>query len=220
MRTARLLRTLVPAAALLAVALFAHTASAQVGTKVAVANPSKIFNEMKETKALQAKMLDEQKKFVTTQKEKQGQLEEIKRSRDALNPTHPQYEELNNQLLKASLEYKVWVESQKLMAEHTQKKQMKALFDKIQAAVAEVATKGGYDLVIADSNKDSMPNDQELEQITMQQLRAAILSKDVLFNNPKMDISDAVLALLDSKYTGPSPAAVAPAPLVNPATPR
>lgn len=185
--------------------------------KIVVANPSKIFNEMAETKALQTRMKQEQDRFAQTVQEKAGALKQLKESRDALNPSHPQYEELNNQLMKASMEYKVWGESQKMMAEHTQKKQMKALFEKITAAIGEVAKRDGIDVVIA-NNSEQLPTDQELEGMDIRALRAMILQKDVLYTTDRADISTAVITLLDARYkaAGGATAAVGAAPLVNP----
>ena len=139
---------------------------------------------MQETKALQANMSEDQKRFSAEQQERQKQIEQLKASRQNLNPSHPQYEELSNQLLKASMEYKVWVESRRLMAEQTQKRQMKMLFEKIQGAIAEVAKQRQIDVVLAD-NKDPLPTDADLEQVDIRALRGAILQKEVLFAEPR-----------------------------------
>src|SRR5689334_19594709 len=49
--------------------------------RIAVANPSRIFNEMQETKVLQGKMSEEQKRFQSEQQERQKQIEQHKASR-------------------------------------------------------------------------------------------------------------------------------------------
>src|SRR3954451_10982631 len=132
--------------------------------RVAVANPARVFNEMQETKTLQAKMVEDEKRFTAEKGDREKQIEQLKASRQNLNPNHPQYEELSNQFLKATVEYKVWLESRRLIAEQTQKRQMKMLFEKIQGAIAEVARERQVDVVIAD-NKDPLPNDATLEQV-------------------------------------------------------
>lgn len=209
-------------AAALAVAPFnAAPARAQAAqakpVRIAVANPARIFNEMQETRSLQARMAEEQKKFVATEREKRAQIEQIKQARDAMKPDHPQYDELNNQLLNASVEYKVWGEAEKARAEGRQKRQMRSLFDKVQAAIAEVAKEEGIDLVIADQ-RDPLPED--IDQININQLKASILSKDVLYASKESDVSDKVLARLDARFkaagTGAGAGGGAAAPLVNP----
>lgn len=188
--------------------------------RIAVANPARIFNEMAETKALQGRMMEEQKKFVGLEKEKRATIEQLRAQRDQLKADHPQFQEINGQLLTASLDYKLWGESQKALAEQRQKHQMRQLFDKVQSAVAEVAKNENIDMVMAEQ-RDPLPDD--LDSISIQQLKAAILSKDVLYASKDSDISDRVLALLDARFkaagTGPAPAPAGGAPPVNPVTP-
>jgi Skp family chaperone for outer membrane proteins len=174
--------------------------------RIAVANPARVFNEMQETKSLQAKMVEDEKRFTAEKQDREKQIEQLKTSRQNLNPSHPQYEELSNQFLKATIEYKVWVDSRRLIAEQTQKRQMKMLFEKIQDAIAEVAKDRQVDVVIAD-NKDPLPSDATLEQVDIRALRGAILSKEVLFAGPRADLTDAVLTLLDARYKGAGAAA-------------
>ena len=229
--TARFARAFRPASLLLLLAvvavagLVAGAGAARRGAgtapRIAVANPSRIFNEMQETRTLQAKMKDEQQRFATQQKEKMAELDQLKSSRDALKPSHPHYDDLNGQLMKAGINYKVWVDSQRLIAEQTQKRQMKNLFEKVEAAIAEVAKNKGINLVLAD-NKEPLPNDQDLETINFQTFRQLILQKQVLYANDRVDISQDVLVLLDARFkgAGAAPAAGGPAPLVNPVGPN
>ena len=64
----------------------------------------------------------------------------------------------------------MWLESSRLIAEQTQKRQMKMLFQKIQDAIAEVAKERQIDVVIAD-NKDPLPSDATLEQMDVRRFR-------------------------------------------------
>ncbi len=165
--------------------------------KIGVANPAHIFNEMQETKSLQAKMSDDQKRFAGDQQQKVKEIEALKAQRDGLDPKHPQYEQLNEALSKKTIEYKVWAESEKARAEHNQKRQMKALFAKIEAAVEEVAKRDGIDVVVADQ-RDPLPD--ELDQLDIRQLRVMLLQRNVMYTSARADMSQAVLTLLDAKY--------------------
>ncbi len=75
---------------------------------------------------------------------------------------------------------------------------MLALFKKIEQGVAEIAKQEQIDLVIAD-NRDPLPNPDEVE---LAQLRAGILSRDVLFSADRLDITEKVVTLLDAKFRG------------------
>lgn len=202
-----LIRRLLPAvaASLLLGAVAAAPAAAQ-SQKIAVVNTSRVFKEMAETKAMSAKNLEE---FTAMQKEGAGKVEAIKQlraQRDNTKPDHPQYDDLNSKLVSASIELRVWEESRKAMMDAKQKRQTKALFDKIQKAVAEIAQKDGIELVLSDS--DTLPED--IDQISPNQLRGAILAQSVIFASKNADITEKVLALLDAQFK--AAAGVAPAP--------
>jgi Skp family chaperone for outer membrane proteins len=183
-----------------------------LAARIAVVNPSRIFNEMKETKALNEKMNGEMAKFEATRRQKVEQIEQLKKSRNDMRPDHPQYEELNNQLLAASADAEVWIKTQAILNDQRQKRQTKIIFEKVQAAVAEVAKQQRIDLVISDT-KDVLPDGPELEKADIRAVKAAIYQKDVLYASDRLDISSDVLANLDAKFqagAGPAPAAVGP----------
>jgi len=188
-------------------AALAQPAAAQAAIKIAIANPAHIFAELAETKALQIQMQDEQKKFQTAQQEKVAAITDLKNKRDNLNPAHPQWAELNSQLAALTAEYKVWMETQKVIAESTQKIKMTALFKKIEEGVADIAKRDGIDLVIAD-NRDPLP--PNLDEIDVRTLRGLLLQRDVIYSNDRIDMTEAVVTLLDAKYHG---VAAAPAGL-------
>jgi Skp family chaperone for outer membrane proteins len=166
-------------------------------TKIATANAAKIFNEMQETKDLKQKMENERKTLEATDKEKKDKINQLREGRDQLRPDAPQFQEQNQSYLKAQIDYKVWAEIQQQELGRAQKQQMKSLFDKITAAVTEVAKQKGIDLVIAEMRPDLPEN---LEQINVDQLRLLINQRDVLFANENVDISNDVIAVLDTKY--------------------
>lgn len=177
----------------------AQPAAAQASVKIAIANPAHIFAELAETKSLQFQMQDEQKKFMATQDEKMKAITDMKTRRDALLPDHPQWAELNSQLAALTAETRVWVETQKVIAESTQKSKMAALFKKIEQGVAEIAKEDGIDLVIAD-NRDPLP--PSLDEIDVRTLRGLLLQRDVIYAADKIDISEKVVTRLDAKYRG------------------
>ena len=177
----------------------AQPTAAQAPAKIAIANPAHIFAELAETKSLQIQMQDEQKKFTTAQEEKMKAINDMKTRRDALLPDHPQWAELNSQLAALTAEYRVWVETQKVIAESTQKSKMTALFKKIEQGVAEIAKEDGIDLVIAD-NRDPLP--PNLDEIDVRTLRGLLLQRDVIYASDKLDMTEKVVTRLDSKYRG------------------
>ena len=71
---------------------------------------------------------------------------------------------------------------------------VKGLYDKIEAAIAEVAQKNGIDLVISD-NRQEIGN---VEEITSEDLRRALGIRNVLYAGKTADISENVILLLDA----------------------
>lgn len=180
------------------------------GARIAVANTARIFSEMQELKDLRVKLQSEQKLLAGVSVEKQEKLKALKAARDALKVDAPQYQDKNAELLKAAVEYEAWGKINEANVQRDQKLQMRRLFEKIEQAVAEVAKQKGYDLVITDQHPD-LPDD--LDQVTLDQLRTMINSRNVLYMGEKIDISNDVLAVLDARYRANSktpPAAAAP----------
>jgi len=74
---------------------------------------------------------------------------------------------------------------------------MKSLFEKIQSATSEVAKSKGITLVLAEQRPEVPEN---LDQVTVDQLRILITQRNVLFAGDGIDISNDIIALLDSRY--------------------
>jgi len=170
---------------------------ARAEMKIAIANPARIFNEMQETKDLKVKLENDRKSLEAQEREKREKIKALQDERDQLKSDTPQYAERNKALLSAAIEFKTWGEIMQADVQRTQKIQMKSLFEKIQAATAEVAKEKGISLVIAEQKPDVPDN---LEQITVDQLRLVITQRNVLFAEEATDISNEVIALVDAKY--------------------
>lgn len=164
---------------------------------VGVANTARIFADMQELKDLRQKMDQERKLLEGVDREKREKLNSLKAERGTLKPDTPQFQEKNAELLRAAIEYETWGKLNQADFQRLQKTQMKGLFDKIEAATAEVAKKKGLDLVLTDQRPD-FPDD--LDQLNVDQLRSLITARTVLYAGDKVDISADVLAALDAKY--------------------
>jgi outer membrane protein len=186
------------------IALTSSAAMAAEPTKIAVANTAKIFSEMQELKDLKTKMESERKLLEGVDRETREKINALKSARDALKSDTPQYQDKNAELLKAAIEYETWGKLNQANFQREQKLQMKMLFKRIEDAVTEVAKQKGFDLVLTDQRPD-LPDD--IENISVDQLRSLINARSVLFASEKVDISNDVLAALDSKYrAGAKPA--------------
>jgi outer membrane protein len=182
---------------ILATLVLPAVAAAQ--SKIGVVNTARIFNEMQETKDLQAKLQQDRDRLADEERQKRGHLQALRESRDQLKPESPQFQERNQELLKASVEFEVWGRMMQANVQRQQKQQISRLFDKIEDAVQEVARSKGLDLVIAQQAVELPP---DLEQINVEQLKAIINQRNVLYAADGLDISNEVITRLDAKYKG------------------
>jgi Skp family chaperone for outer membrane proteins len=181
-----------------AIVALPQSASAQ-STKIAVVNVQRVYNDMQETKAMTVRMAEEGKKLNAEMEAKAQELQKLRAERDDkdhLKPGTPQWEEVNQKLITKSVELKNWRDSKQALQEDAYKQQVKKLFEKVEAAVAEVAKAEGYDIVIADTSAGQ----DALDQADLRTLKAMLLQKSVLFANDKSDITQRVIISLDGKY--------------------
>lgn len=185
--------------ALLAILSMDFAASGQNAVpKVAVADAARIFNEMQETTDLKQMLESERERFAGTLREKQQQLNDLKAQRDQLKPDAPQYQDRNRELLEASTKLEVWHKLTTADIMRNQKIRMMTLYDKVEQAVAELAAQRGIDLVIS-SQRLNVENLDD-PQLSIDQLRAVLNQRNVLFASKNVDLTADVIALLDAKY--------------------
>ena len=175
-------------------------AAQQEPTRVATANTGQIFNQIRETKDLQQKMDEQRKQLAQQEQAKRAAVNAIQEARNQFKPESQQYQEKNAELMRAAIEFETWGRVNQADMTRAQKQQMKTLFDKIEAAVGEVAKQRGFDLVIADQRGEI----NNLEQLNPDQLRVLLNQRIVLFAGPKADITNDVIAHMDKNYAAPA----------------
>ena len=210
---------------LLSLALLCMTAPTAFGQaasmRVAVVNPNRILAEMKETQEVKVSLEAEGARLKAQEDERRMELQKLQSQRDQLKSDSPQWDELNTKLSDAVADFQAWGQKTKVKVERGQKRQLVQLFDRIEQAVAEVAKRDGYDVVLS----DQQPEFNNLDQINIEQLRAVLPSRGVWFATPKSDISEAVIQQVNAMYkskggAAASGAAPAPAPAAKkPAAP-
>ena len=217
------LKNLIPLSLLCGLALPATFAHAQgTNERIAVADAARIFNEMQETKDTQAQMQDERNRLEAVGKEKADELNKLKAQRDQLKPGAPGYEEMTDRLNDSYNDFQAWRASAQAKGERNQKRQVSTLFQKVEAATAQVAQSQGYDLVLA-KQQPQLP--ENLDAVKYEQVVQILSARNVLYAAPRADISDQVIQVLNTNYKGRGPVAsqpktaAPPAPAPTPAAP-
>jgi Skp family chaperone for outer membrane proteins len=108
-----------------------------------------------------------------------------------------EFREATNKIMEKTIQLQAWGELKKAELARRHKEEIKALFDEITAAVAQVAQDKKIDLVIADTSAEMPP---DLDAVTPEQLHGLIRQKNVLYSNKGVDISDEVIIRLDAAY--------------------
>lgn len=190
----RFMKAILGAVVLGAMAL-PSVASAQ---KVAIANTARILNDIQETKDLNQKISNDLKALDAERQLRQQKVTDAQAARDQLKPDAPSWGEKNNEFLRLRIEFEIWAQMQQLNLQTQQKQQMKILFNKITQSVSEIATQKGIDLVLAEQKVEIPEN---LDQINVDQLKAVIGQRNVLFvNSSAVDITNDVITAMDAKY--------------------
>lgn len=192
---------------ILTVLLAALAVPALAQDRVGVVNPAKVFTDMNETKDIQAKLELERKNLATEEQRRRAELTKLKQDRDVLKVDSPQYREKNEQLLQQAITFDAWGKIAQANLARSQKTQMFNIFSKIEKAVQAVAQKKGLDLVVAEQRPDLNP--ETLENLTVDQLRAILNQRDVLYRTDRVDITQDVVNLLNQEY-GPGGAGTVP----------
>jgi Skp family chaperone for outer membrane proteins len=170
--------------------LLTLAAPAQAQERVAVANPARILHQ---------KMEADVNRLQGELKQRRDKIEEFRQQRGAFKPGTQQYDDLNQQLLQASIELDTWTAHMTAEQQRHRKQRTKQMYDKIAAAVAEIAQQRGIDLVIAEQTVQ-LPDDIEDPRYSFDELRQALGQRNVLFNSGKLDISNDVIVAMDARY--------------------
>ncbi|MCC6239349.1 MAG: OmpH family outer membrane protein [Phycisphaerales bacterium] len=168
-------------------------------SKIGVVDTARIFNEMKETQELQTKLQQDRDRLADEERQKRGHIQALREARDQLKADSPQYQQRNEELLKASVEFEVWGRMMQASVQRQQKQQIARLFDKIEQAVTEVAKTHNMDLVLA---QQAMELPDDLDKINVDQLKQLINERTVLYAADNLNISAEVITYLDAKYKG------------------
>jgi len=181
--------------------------------KIAVCNPMKVLQSMQEFKDLEAKTKADTQQISAQLTAKKDAIKTMQDSLNLLLPDSPQYAQQNEDLLKASIDYKNTVDLANQHMMRQQKLHVKALFDKIQDESGKIAQAKGYTMVIS----SHQPDVENLDNIDLQNLATAlVIQRVVLYSDPKLDITQDVLVALDKDYNAAGSGGTVPAPTAPP----
>ena len=186
------------ATALLAAILFAAAAPTTLAqnnsTRIAVVDVQKAFNDLDERRALEAAMVVSQEELEKEAATRQAALRSQLNDLQILNAESQQYQDAQLELERATIEFRVWADTQQARLQRQQALHLENLYKGLITNIATVAQEDGFDLVL---QKDDSLN---LTQKDQQALTAMIVQRKVLFAADNIDITQRVIAAANNTY--------------------
>lgn len=167
-------------------------------SKIAVVDLVRVFNEFKQTKALNNKMLEYRKRLSEEKDQKQQKVNELREKLEAFAPDSADYYKRREELTRQRIDLEVWqgVKLDELGEHHL--RWIKRTYQMVTDEVAAVAKGHGVDVVLTREELDT-PNTTDTSKI-MQATLQQILNRKVVYSNPTLDVTEEVLKRLDSQF--------------------
>lgn len=164
------------------------------GTRVAVVDLVKVFNDFEQTKAVNEEMRKYRDKLAQQADQKTTEIRAEEDALGKLSQTAPDRQERINKIKRMRLEYNVWESLEKDFVSDEYVKWVKQTYQAVTDGIAEVAKKQGIQLVVTQEQVDTMVNKPE-------PLLQQILNRKVVYADASVDISAEVLATLNATFT-------------------
>jgi Skp family chaperone for outer membrane proteins len=188
----------------------------QIGTaRVAVVNVSTVSARYARTADLEAQFEQQRLSFNEQRNAMQQKIQRLGQSlQQELRPGTPEFEARRKELAMQEAELQWFSEAESQRIERGLAESLRSIYADILAALREVADEQGIDIVLA---ADQLP--EEPAQTTTQ-VRQQIVLQKVLYWNPRMDLTEQVIARVNERYRaqkatsppGAAPPAVEPRP--------
>lgn len=160
---------------------------------IAVVNLAALFDQYQMTRDLE-QMFDEKRQIVTTEAEKRrDHLNVLRNGLERFKPGTSDYRGREEELVRAEIEYQVWLEMQERLLKEQHKNWLQIIYRDTQEAVASLAAERGIDLVLTyDVLEEDAPDSVAFKQ--------QILLKKVIYASSRVDLTEAVLQAVNAEY--------------------
>ena len=162
---------------------------------VAVVSVAKVSEAYQRTRDLEAHFEQQRQQYNQERAAKRDQIERgMKALQEQFKPGTPEFKQRKTELLVLQAELQVLEDDGTRELEGKLAASLRDIFADIQGVVAQVAKEQGLDVVLA---SDEMP---EESAVTTSMARQQILLQKVVFWSPRVDITDAVIARINTQY--------------------
>jgi Skp family chaperone for outer membrane proteins len=162
-------------------------------TKVAVCHLGDLFSKYQRAKDMLDKLEKIRQEFMAEGQKRIAVLEDLNQQLGGYVEGKPEYQKLFDKIQSGTIELEVWkkMQQQSILTKHMA--MTKVIYQQMTEAIAEVSKERGLDLVI-------QFDPQKIEAQNAQEWQMKVQMRQVLYNDPNMDITAAVLQKLDETY--------------------
>ena len=199
------MRRLTFLAAAMAVALVA-SAAADAAIKVGVVDLVAVTNGYDRTKDANADIQVEQANFKAAAEPRVKALEDMRLKRDGFNKGTKEWQQLDDQLLKARAELNTWMQIERIKIERRHQEVLLDMYRQMTDAVGRMVKKNSLDLVFTKAFLEPPQIDVD-KAVGLQDLQKRIVGQRVLYPTEVTDITQDVLKILNDAYKAKKKAA-------------
>jgi Skp family chaperone for outer membrane proteins len=164
---------------------------------IGVADVQNILGSIREVADLKNDTDNDQKAFQNAINDKAAVLQQLQQALVYYKANTPQYTEKEQEMTDEQIKDKIWEEGKKVEMERRLKNRYVQIYRDVEDAIAQIAQKDGYNLVLSNLQPRIPDN---LDNIEMQALQAGLLQRGVLYSDQSHSIDGEVIALMDKNY--------------------
>jgi len=161
--------------------------------RVACCDVVMVFNEFQRQKDLREEIAETQKAVEAEDERRRQEIDGKLAELDVLDKNDPTLPERTRALRAITTDYRVWREMKQQDMTAEIGRWSIHIYQEIRAAVADIAERNGYDLVLYRGEFEAVSMDPEVVKDQIQRIQ-------ILYAEPRIDISQAVIDKLNSDY--------------------
>lgn len=163
------------------------------GTRVAVVDLVRVFNEFDQTRVLNQKMSLLEDELRGEDQRKTAEIESQKNALNAFAPDSAEYKKQSEALKRLMIEYQVWKSMEQDRVAQAHLRWVNRTYRRVEEEVAAIAQARNFQLVITKEELDTSITDSKV-------MLKQIVGRKVLFADASVDLTDEVLARLNAAF--------------------
>lgn len=163
------------------------------GTRVAVVDLVRVFNEFDQTKVLNQKMSALEDELRSEDQRRNQELDTQRNAVKAFAPDSAEFKKQNDAFRRLMVEYQVWKATEQDRVAQGHLRWVNRTYKMVEDEVAAVAKAKGFHLVITREDLDTTITDSKV-------MLKQIISRKVIYSEPGVELTDEVLTNLNAAF--------------------